>query len=388
LAATVFTRKVNGPAAHALVIGVGHYPHLPGGAAATKIANTEGMGQLASPPRSARSFARWLIERYQSPTRPLASLALLTSEKAPSAFVFRPLGKDKDVSVAPAPASMAEVENAINDWYALGDANPDNLLLFYFCGHGIAAGLDLALLMSDFGAKPKSPLTGGAMDFRRFHAGMEECRARHQCYFIDACQVGSDRIVRNAGFAGIPVIEWSGEKANPDGRTRLGPIFYSTMPDQKAYARAGQESVFTGALLEALAGGGSGDESGDWNVQVGLIQHALTQLMTDASERLNLPLAQVPHADLPGEVTLNTLVEPSVPVFVRVDPADAHAVAALRCEGTVKNKRKPHPTTWHLSLPMGKYDFYADFKANTYQADPRLNEDVRPPYWRKPLKAH
>ena len=121
------------------------------------------------------------------------------------------------------------------------------------------------------------------MDFRRFHAGMEECRARHQCYFIDACQVGSDRIVRNAGFAGIPVIEWSGEKANPDGRTRLGPIFYSTMPDQKAYARAGQESVFTGALLEALAGGGSGDESGDWNVQVGLIQHALTQLRNEVA---------------------------------------------------------------------------------------------------------
>jgi hypothetical protein len=50
---------VDGPATHALVIGVGAYPHLIGGTGRTKY--NDGMGQLTSPPISARLFASWLM---------------------------------------------------------------------------------------------------------------------------------------------------------------------------------------------------------------------------------------------------------------------------------------------------------------------------------------
>jgi hypothetical protein len=387
MTATVFSAKVKGAATHALVIGVGHYPHLPGGGAKT-FANPDGMAQLASPPRSARAVARWLIEEYDCPNKPLGSVALLTSEKGPAKFEARPRGKGKKkVSVAPAAAAMPAVKQAILDWHQRGNANPDHLLLFYFCGHGIAAGVELALLMSDFGAKPQAPLDG-ALDFRRFHTNMEECVARHQCYFIDACRVGSALLKGNNGFSGDPVIQWTGVATNPNGQLRLGPILYSTLAEASAYARTGQVSIFTEALLDCLAGAGSGDESGPWEVQVTVLQRALTRLLREASEALGVPLAQIPQGYIPGDITLNTVANPVVPVFVRVDPSAAHALATLRCENsTKKEQRPPNAAVWRLSVPTGKYSFFADFKTPNYKPVALEDEIVRPPFWGKLLKV-
>jgi len=393
LSATVFTRKVDAPATHAIVIGVGRYPHLAGGGGSlTQVANVMGMGQLASPPVSARRVARWILEHYESADRPLASLALLTSEKNGKPFTFKRLGSTKSVSVTPVAATMTEVSKAIKEWHARGDADPRHLLLFYFCGHGIGAGVDLALLLANFGDELESPLMSGAIDFRRFHTGMEECAARHQCYFVDACQVGSELIVRNAGYAGRPIIEWTG-KPNPGGQLSLGPTFYATVRDESAYGQAGKVSIFTGALLEALRGAACADQDGSWIVQAGLVHHAITELMQKASETLGLTLGQTPKSEVTGAISLNTVTDPIVPVFVSVEPTEAHAVAVLRCEGggpekPIKEKRKPDPLPWHLSIPIGTYNFYADFKANTFRASPRLNQEIRPPYQRRTLQAH
>ena len=51
---------VAGPATHALVIGVGDYPHLNGGSE-KRTEQHDGMEQLTSPPISARLFASWLM---------------------------------------------------------------------------------------------------------------------------------------------------------------------------------------------------------------------------------------------------------------------------------------------------------------------------------------
>jgi hypothetical protein len=386
MAATIFKANVAGPATHALVIGVSHYPHLPGGASKQKVANPDGMAQLASPAKSARAVAQWLIEQYDCPKRPLASVALLTSEKAPGKFEFKPRGNGKKAGVVPTAATMPAVKQAILDWHASGDTNPDHLLLFYFCGHGISAGVEQALLMADFGEQPHAPLAG-ALDFRRFHVNMEECAARNQCYFIDACRIGSALLKGNQGFSGDPVIQWVGAAPNPNGQMRLGPILFATLAEAGAYARAGKVSLYTEALLDCLAGAGSGDEAGPWEVQVSVLQRALTRLMREASDALGMPLAQIPQGYLPGEITLNTLDEPIVPVFVRVDPPEAQALAVLRYEsGGKQEQRAPSPETWRLSVPTGKYSFFADFKKGFKDAQ-LVDELVRPPFWVKPLKA-
>jgi hypothetical protein len=386
--AVVFTKKVKGPATHAIVIGAGHYFHLPGGAAKSKFKNPEGMGQLVSPPHSARAVARWLIEEYQSDDRPLATVALLTSEKKTEPFQYQPRGSKKPISVAAPQATMPAVRQAISDWHALGNTNPEHLLLFFFCGHGIAAGTELALLLSDFGAKPHAPLDG-ALDFRKFHSNMDECAARQQCYFVDACRVGSDLLRRNGGFAGDPVIQATGTFTSPNGQLRQGPIFYSTLADAQAYARPGELSVFTDALLQGFRGAGSGDELGPWQVRTTRLLGALDFLMREAGKKLKLPQSQIPSSNSFGEFALNTLDNPKVPVMLCVLPPKAHALAALRYKNSARKqkKRRPGKEPWYFTIATGTYSFYADFKNGKYKAEPITNEIVRPPYWGKPLKA-
>ena len=55
-----------GGAVHALVIGIGDYPHLIGGSGPLTPSH-DGMQQLSSPPVSARAVADWLIADFRHP---------------------------------------------------------------------------------------------------------------------------------------------------------------------------------------------------------------------------------------------------------------------------------------------------------------------------------
>jgi hypothetical protein len=184
------------------VIGVGDYPHLNGGSG-TLTKQHDGMEQLTSPPISARKFASWLMsEKFQNPNKPLASVALLLSEAVPAPFVD-PAHPAKKIKVAK--ANSTNVRLAIQQLFRQGDEHTSNLLIFYFCGHGIATGTDTALLLSDYGANPLNVLEG-AIDFRRLRIGMGRCRASEQCFFIDACRASTDSLIEEVGHAGQVII--------------------------------------------------------------------------------------------------------------------------------------------------------------------------------------
>src|SRR5512145_1673321 len=125
-------RPVRGPATHAIVIGVGRYPHLPGGGGA-RVRRPEGMRQLTSPPISARRFAEWLISSYVYPAKPLASVALLVSEARPAPFANSRTGASTALEVP----TIESLKSALLEWRQRGDAKPDQRLIFFFCGHGI-----------------------------------------------------------------------------------------------------------------------------------------------------------------------------------------------------------------------------------------------------------
>lgn len=370
--ATVYKKKVTGPATHAIVIGVGHYAHLPGGRR-KKFSKPGGMGQLKSPPVSARAIARWLIEEYKHPEKPLASVSLLLSDSTGNDFTYELKGKEKTVPAAP--AEMAEVEEAVSAWRALGHKNSDHLLLFFFCGHGIARGTDLALLLSDFGAKETNPLDG-AIDFRRMRLGMDECAARQQCYFVDACRVGSELLIKGDGYAGNPIIQGIGA-VNASGKVRQAPVFYSTLPGTLAHARVGKPSVYTAALLEALAGAGAGDETGSWRVRTNRLHDALNFLVMDASEELEVSQLQIAPSDELTSIDLNEIAEPQVPVVFTCLPKEAHGEATLSCANSVLNlKRKAGKAPWRLRLPADSYDFVAKYK----EKDFKKHQLIRPAY--------
>jgi hypothetical protein len=330
------------------------------------------MEQLKSPPVSARAIAQWLIENYHHPKKPLASVALLLSDSTNRKFTLLVNGRRETVTAAP--ADMETVRSAIEAWREIGHTRPDHLLLFFFCGHGLALGSDLALLVSDFGAKRTAPLSA-AIDFRRLWRGMDECAAREQCYFIDACRIGSELLIRNSGYAGDPIIQQTGAM-NATGRVRQAPIFFSTLTGTAAYAKPGKPSLYTEALLEALGGAGCDTDGGPWRVQTSFLHHALGVLAEEASQRMEIPQAQIATADEMALITLNEVATPQVPVIVTCKPDKFNLQATLTCKNSITDKkRRPAKGAWRLSLPVDNYDFDAKVKTKNYS---RRAFEVRP----------
>ena len=235
----VHEKAVDGPATHALLVGVGRYPHLVGGDDPNRYPEHGGMGQLSSPPLSALAFAKWLAEHCKHPDKPLASVALLASGLGGPTFTHPATGAAREVEEP----TFAHLEEAVKEWKARGDTDAGNLMLFYFCGHGISDGTELSLLLQDYGEDPDAAL-GSALDFRRFRLGMERCKARQQCFFIDACRVVDSNVVNAAGYAGKPILE----PTTTRDRTldlREEHVLYSTFSGTVAQARVDKVSLFT-----------------------------------------------------------------------------------------------------------------------------------------------
>ena len=357
---------------HALLIGVGRYPHLIGGSGPLYVEHG-GMQQLTSPPLSASSFAEWLTKHHRYPTKPLASLALLVGGTEPTDFAH-PLSGQVHALERPL---FPHVEQAVKEWKARGDSSPDNLMLMYFCGHGIANGPDLSLLCEDFGADPDAALDS-AIDFRRFHLGMERCKARQQIFLIDACRVADSNLLDAAGYAGRPILQ----PTTRHDRTlpaRLKPAFYSTFAGHKAQSRTDEVSLFTDAVIKAFAGGGADDTDGEWWIDTSQLQKVVQFLMERAHSRY--PSAQINPVDDMATFRLHHLEgEPRVPVVVGCRPENRNAAATLSCT-TISDElqRPPEESDWDLELAAGEYTFEAQFDGG----DPpsvQAERTVRPPY--------
>lgn len=71
----------NQPQTHAIIIGVGDYPHLRNGSAFRErpATSTMGLGQLTSSPISAKAFSDWMVNNFNNPNAPLGTVELLLS---------------------------------------------------------------------------------------------------------------------------------------------------------------------------------------------------------------------------------------------------------------------------------------------------------------------
>jgi len=127
---------------HVIVIGIGRYPYLLNGDAPPqeRFEFPGGMGQLTSSPRSALKIAEWFANSHKHPAKPLRTLELLISG-VPNTFTTPP-GQVTHVEAA----TLQNIKNAVNRWYDYGDHHEENLLVFYFCGHGVSTGAEQSLL--------------------------------------------------------------------------------------------------------------------------------------------------------------------------------------------------------------------------------------------------
>lgn len=362
---------ISGPATHLLVIAVGAYPHLIGGSEATT-PDHDGMRQLTSPPYSARALVNWFLgEPYHNPDKPLGSIAMLLSENNAQPYTHPRATNPKAV----ASATMANVRDAITEWKERGNSHPDNLMLFYFCGHGIAQGPDVALLCEDYGADQDAPLTA-AINFTAFHQGMDRCKAAYQCFFIDACRTSSDTLIESYGFAGMPIVQPK-KNARRGLAPRQAPVFYSTLAGEAAYGSLNQPSPFTQALIDAFKGTGASDRDGSWRIYTTELNTAVGTAVSSQGRQVQYPTT----GNLTSFVLHHLTKPPVVPVTVGCRPKENNQVSTLlyRQNGVDVDQRPPAPDDWKVQVKTGSYQFVAVTPTGEIPSNPQ-DRWVGPPY--------
>jgi hypothetical protein len=367
------------PGTHALVIGVGQYPHLIGGDAPGQV--TDGLRQLSSPPISARAMAEWLRRDYRCPGKELASLSLLTSEPTSTPFVDPVTGTSHPVPTA----DITSILTAVKAWRERGDTSADNRLIFYFCGHGTSEGGDMALLARDFTLDDLNPLEQ-ALDFRKLVDGLQKnCKAAQQIFFVDACRAGSDVLISQAGglFAGqVPLLGGLRPVELPRCEAMT---YYSTLAGDLSHARPNSVSLFTEAVLRALRGAGGDDPEGVWQVSTGRLHEAVTHFMKDPVFAGGVVGVQVPAVTSVPVFDVHQLSDPPVvPVYVSCVPQDENQTAEFVCRqaGAERSRRlagdlNPNDPTgrWLLDLTLGTYEFEARIAPNDVRIQSR---EIRP----------
>ncbi len=260
-----------GPGTHVFIIGVGKYPYLVDGTLALS-PSAHGMGQLTSPPISARKFLQTIELELTNSVAPLKTIEVLISEATPTPYTLK---NGQAVSVDP--ATMQNVEAAAAAWYGRLSGSSENVGIFYFCGHGIGDGVDQQLLLEDFGRSLVA--INGSIDFQKFRLGMGQCGALQQCFFVDACRTVNPMLLLNAGTRGNPLLPLNVTKVFSGSN----PVFYSTRNGESSFAMPNAASYFTDALLSGLTRfGARKTKNKSWSVSTGNLLCAMEALLARA----------------------------------------------------------------------------------------------------------
>jgi Caspase domain len=351
---------------HAIVIGIGHYRHLPGGLAdETQLPEVPPIAQLTAPPHSARAMANFFFDTYHGdPAHPLSSLSVLIAEKDPKPYKHL-LVPDRNI----ADATIANLRAAVRAWKQRGDRNEDNLLIFYICCHGISSGIQHTLIASDF-AKDGEKLFTRAIDLTELHRGMGQCKAKAQVYFIDACRVMTPKLLEEE-YKGDPIVEADGSVA-----PRSSPIFKSSLSGDATWSLRDQPSPFAQSIGKAYLGGAWRREQGRWLV-------CSTLLKTAMQHQIKRILWQFPRfpsdIDRDNDVTLILKYpkdgqEPLVPLDVLCAPGDANLTVRLELLRTgaaaplkIPSRDPALPAAWLLDVPRGEYKVSCSFDEQNFE---------------------
>ena len=366
------TAATEAPTLHALVIGVGHYPHFEGGGR-TERREYVGMRQLTSPVISAHKVVDWLLHERDSADYPLGSLEVLVS--SPEHFgIPSPDGTKMRVS-AP---TMSNLRAAVGRWKRAAEKHPDNQSLFYFCGHGLSAGFNDTLLLEDFGRRSQNHFAG-AINVPGFLAAMQTSKVPNQLYFFDACMVdGSGRLQPFQQYGDSLV----GPQEAYSGQAKQVSLWASSpMRAARGYLD-GRASVFAEAVIAALRGAAAERVRGHFQVSTSSLKRAIdTYVRTRAPEARQVVDLRSMTIDFP----LGDLLEPVIPVTVRCHTETLNRDAIFsywrspRIEGSeaVETRARGHDGPWHTQVALGKYCFGAEFDD---AADYKGEEEAYPPY--------
>lgn len=342
------------PAVHVLVVVVGDYPYLKNGSSEASFSNHAGMGQLSSPPISARKVVEWFEKDFRPYNAKLATIDVLCS----GTQLFR---NEAGVEQEVASATLSNVSEAVQSWFARGQRDPRDTLIFYFCGHSVTSGAITTLLLEDFGSNPLDPFSSGAVDADGFITGMRKCTSLNQLYMLDTCRCSPLEYIDEFGeFRGAPLVR-AALHANL-GKSQQTVIWASEL-GRGAYARKGKPTVFLEAWLSAMKGAGArrDENTYDWVIQ----GNALTEGINEFIKRAVGAKKQFAS---PGTMTAGFPIHvleglPVVPVNVVCRPAESYQGVELSCNpGAFKAQGLTGP--WHLELKHGVYKIVANASAS------------------------
>lgn len=361
MAALIVDAAIAGPATHAFVVGCGTYAHLEDGSGAPAH-NQWGLGQLTSAAVSARYFIDWLLHGFHNDRAPLASIEHLVSEGT-----VEDLGGANHDSEMP---TMVAVERAYRRWLDRVGSHPDNIAIVYFCGHGLFNNGGTALLCADFADPAFATTSRNAIHLEATVRGMLACAARRQCFFIDSCRTTDTQWQAMMDQPGQPL----GAATVNDLAAKDQPVFFATGRTQTAVAVAGEVSLFTHALIEALNGLAADDPFGDyalgsWVVDTANIARAVN--MSIDIECYARPFLAGPRCNFGGDGAHFELHYPQpplrVPVIVGCDPAsfNQQATFAISRDGTLVDRRAPNPALWISRQEPDQYEVAIDLNGSS-----------------------
>lgn len=338
----------DGPATHALVVGVSRYRHVEGGAAPTELGESFGLEPLTAAARSAGAFAKWLLEEYHCPEAPLRSLRVSLSPvegEAIDEVVGAHLAPDPSAWAATRAIVQADLKGFERDCAS----HEDNVAIVYVAGHGVQLSKHGAIvLLEDFAAPEHLNELEGAIDVAGCHAGMNHAAtAGTQFWFVDACRQ------RPAVAQRFETLEGALTLSQRRGAARVtSPLVLASSTREAAFARVLDRTLFCDALLWALTGAAAtGPDHLDdrsWHVSV-------MNLLSKVDGRVSAlarGFAEEQNVDPTGRVR-DAVVQrfertPLVDLRVDLSPAEAGAAARARLLATGGRALDSDGTAWPL----------------------------------------
>jgi hypothetical protein len=305
--------------AHALVIGTGRYPFIENPKPELPF-EFRMLKSLETAPASALAMADWLLDGFDPPNVTQCTVELLVNDpRNPSGDVrYAPPGSSND-PVAVEHPTISNVKEAFGRWKKRCDTSPNNMAIFYVCGHGFWLGSVLALL-EDTGASEVRDWFEAAISFDIFVQNMVQCKAGVQIFLADCCQELAPSARQYVGMMpGDPLIP----VFTPVNPKRNGLVVKAAQPGLSAHAPPGYEPAYvTQAILAALKGRAAEPGPNGWRITCGKMGEAIEQVLMEFDDTDVRYFKPEPIGLLRTE--LHRLSEsPDVPVQIQFNPTRA-----------------------------------------------------------------
>jgi hypothetical protein len=379
---------------HALIAGVSHYTHLPGGGGPPAKEEWD-LPQLSATALTGYKIYRWLIDHRKELLKPLATVRLLLSPSAAEESKIAQgmteirdalAGEPVTLSDTPSRCTLDTFAAEAGRWKtdAISDTHDEHLTFFYFAGHGIQRkNNDPVLLVEDFGNPDWNNPVAKTVAFNALFEGMappsdsQQKIARTQLYFVDACRVPPKELKKYSfpNVGDILGVELGGEDR------RSAPIFYATVSNTKAYAKSGEQTLFSEALIDCLNGDAVKptkvtDDSGYARYHVSIYSLAETlNAKAEALRALDLDQEFYPTPSGRDETIVNFPKPPEVECALYIDPETAAQLVSIDVRDAAGSLVKD----WNLTS-VKPHPFRKPLRVGIYSLQARITQSPHPPY--------